>query len=1223
MLEYGEIIEKLNIDEKLSILTDGNFLAEAYAEDEDVPALSIWKTEDVNGVEGKIQYPSFSALASSWNVSAVQTVAKGLTARARLLGANAVLLPEGKVRSNVYQDGASEDPFLLGTLLGSYLKETANGGITPILTGCSISASDAAYADVKPNARAIAEYYLKAFKIAAKNKANFAISTAYTHLKGEYETVNMQNVATFIKRNVAQENSFLLCEATAAEKAVARLQAGYPLCVRGHASVLKEAVKYYEDLQNSVEAGVASAEELEDAVREGRALSVDVVDEAVNRVLLFANACQTNMKKQGQTAYEPYEQELLEITEETAVLLKNRNAILPLAPQKRVAVIGQLANVGEEKSALTYIREQAGFSFAGYEAGYDLQRSRDDGLIASAKRLAENADVVIMFLGFGKEKEERLKQTKCVKLPGAQAALVETLSKLDKKIVAVVTGSGRMDMRFDTAVDAVMYMPEMGTYGGQALARLLYGKACPSGKLPFTMYDNADEHTAKERFYKDHGYNKVGTFVGYRRYDSDREKVKYPFGYGLSYTKFSYSNLKIDSRGAYVTVKNVGTCEGTEIVQFYYGKEDTKQIRPRKELCGFVRVTLRPGEAKNVGVDLQTKTFAHYDEQSGSWQTEKGYYEIYASHSVEDEGEKCVCNASGTTLTASNEKTSDYLQGKSNIVSGEYFMDTNTQRAKYKSKGLLFGIVAIVLAVLWDIFMAVFSRNIEFFSEDVGRWTGIISLIIFNALMVLGIVIMVLGAKEKERFEKEVAVKALERKKETKETVEKPVSYEHLFLEEFDNYEEDEEEEDEQTPKEDAFVIKETVDFYHRGGWSFTEMQDELIAFLLQRGIVLEAAQARTLLSAMSISRFIFLKADVGVDVLPFMSAISEFFAVNTYVDDAENYAASDDMLFKDISEKREDGTAVSFNRSYAQTQFSRAMEMAAHDEAAMKLAHLINVRPSALGGYFTQYMRYAVKPELSYNIPVKNKSISDKVFTITPNLWIFASLAEEEMVEELPAYVAETAALVRLRFTVQEPLSERMEGRAVSMAQFLSFGDKAKTRFELDEAKWKRVDKLEEYVQARTAYKISNKTWQKMEKYASVFLSLGGEMEETLDSVVAVKLLVNILALIKNNRKENDDQFFHVLENIFGEDKVNISRSVLDASAVDVDEKWYKEKAETAAKKNVRTKKAKDADSVEEKERASNPETTATSVEETTEEQAQETPSVDEEKKTEEGDKE
>ena len=1145
MLQYGSIIEKLNIDEKLAILTNGSALYSLHAEHQEIPPMAIANLEDFNVGNTGVQYPSFEALASSWDLEAARRTAKGVAARAKNVGWTAAMLPHANLRGNVYASGASEDPYLTGAMLNEYVKGTESAGIKPILTSCSMSKTDAEHADVKPNVKAIMEYYLKPFYLIAKEKKDVAISTSFKLLKGEYERVNVDVIRPLLEHNIASRQTFLVCEHAAAETAVARLRAGYPLCLRGHAEVLKEAVEYYQDLRESVEAGVASAEDLEEALRMGHALSEDSVNDAVDTVLIFAAKCQAAAKNAGSFYDDMDEDGMVELCEKTAVLLKNENNVLPLSSRNRVAVIGAL---GEDLA--TQIEAENEENFYGFAPGYDLAAWNNESLMPEAIEVAENADTVIFVVGFDEKRERKLTGTKSLKLPATQAMLLEKIAKLRKKLIIVAMGSGRLDMSFDTVANAVLYMPRTGIYTGKALTRLLYGDANPSGKLPFTMYDDPDGRAKAERFYKNNGYNKVGAFVGYRRYDTEEDKVKYPFGHGLSYTKFAYTHFRIDGSTVSVTVKNVGRRRGDEVVQFYYGKGDKKSVSPRKELFAFERVSLAPRQSITITKELKSSNFVGYNESNGSWETERGYYRIYASSSVVDEQNSGQYYTVGVTPQKSGEDLSDYLQGKSNILSGEYFMDTNVKQMQYKSKAPLFGIIVMVLAALYDVFAFVFAKNIEFFVTEIGQITNWVLIILFNALAIVGLVVMIVSLARRKRFKNRVKVSNLTRDPEAVEEAVAPVPYERLFLEEFGEVEdvvEDDEEDNHDSlhEKEVSFEIKEEVDHYHKHGWKLTDMQDELISFMAERGILLDVRNARALLASMNVSRLVMIKTDKDADVSAFRTALNEFFAVKSFVDSTKGYTTSDDVFFRRT------------NNGYVPTYLTLALDDAAADTFAIKLAHLTDVRLNALGGYFAQLMRYVVRPETPYTVFFKNKEMTDKAYTTTANLWVFLYISDEEMVENIPAPIAETGAFIKLQFTRAAAASNKRDGTPISKVQFLKLGDKARNNFELDENKWKRIDRLEEYVSARASYRISNKLWQKMERYASVYLALGGEAEDALDGVVACKMLTTLLSLVKYNKKEGDEKFAYVLGNIFGDEEMRACNGVLDASAVDVEETW------------------------------------------------------------------
>lgn len=1164
MLRYGKIIEKLNIDEKLAILTDANALAGLSAEKEGVPYMSMARLSDFYQAEGYLTYPSFEALANAWDVKSAAEVAKGLSLRAREAGVNTALIPKSNLRSNVFLDGATEDPYLMGALTREWISASESVGVKPIISTCAMRNEDCAYADVQPNAKAIMEYYLRPFRIAMQGRGDVAVITSHEPLQGEYEKVNLELVKSLLEKQIAKKSTFVISEKTSAGTAVSSFNAGYSLTLKGHAEVLKEAVTYYQSICEAMESGVATADVMETALREGYALSTEMIDEGVDAVLCYAFAVQKQADFAGgeyKSLVNDYEKErakervsdaqapsrgigkaeMLAIAEKTAVLLKNERGALPLKPRQRVAVIGALG-----KTAAEYVQKHSGNGWLGYAAGYDLQRARSDDQLAEAEALAKSAETVLLFVGFGKEKERKLSATKCLQLPGTQMLLIEKLAALGKKIVAVVMGSGRVDMRFDCAVDAVLYVPEMGSCMGEAVANLLYGTSNPSGKLAFTMYDAPEQRIQQEKFYKDKGYNKVGTFVGYRRYVSDGEQVKYPFGHGLSYTRFRYTDFRTEPSGVRLTIKNVGSRAGDEIVQFYYEKPDSDVLRPAKELFDFERVHLKPGQSITIHKQIKNSSFAVYYPDSGEWLEEKGTYKIYAASSVEKEQLCCNYQVIGTALQKTDEHRSDYLQSHSNIVSGGYFMDTNIKHIKHKGTGLVLGLLALIFAALYDVFAFIFSPQIRFFQGDIGQITALVLFIVLNLLAIIGFVGILVWAKRRKRFKRESAKTPLKHDESIEEEEVSPVPYARLFAEEFGEDEEEIfEEEAEEEEQEISFVVQEETDSYHRDGWTFTQMYQELIAFAAEYGVLLDAAQARTLLSAMSVSRLVVLKFDKDANADLFLEMLSAFFGVQCFADNAKKYATADDIFFHS-----EDNGAV-------RTNFLSALEEAAADHFAVKLTHLTSVRLNALGGYFTQLMRYVVKPETPYAISFKNKTLTDQTFTTSQNLWIFLTLYGEEMVENLPAYIAETAAFIKVKYVQQEGAEEKSKRAPISVAQFLKFGDKARNHFELDEGKWKYVDKLEEYVKARVDYRLSNKMWQKMERYASCYLALGGEPATALDSVIAVKMLTTVLNLIKHNKKEGDDKFFNVISNLFGEEDVDACRMVIDASAVDAEEGW------------------------------------------------------------------
>ncbi len=303
---------------------------------------------------------------------------------------------------------------------------------------------------------------------------------------------------------------------------------------------------------------------------------------------------------------------------ESIVLLKN-NKILPLDEGKKIALVGD-ANFNTAAFGQS-------FDVVGKARGYDRTLQRSDTLIPAAVRCTKNADAAVVFLY-----PEPGKLT----LPANRIALLSALKRAHKKVVAVVCGDAPVDMSFDDNVDALLVAPSDCPFAAEALADILCGKQNPSGRLTRTLYDNADEYYRNYIQRKKDGVMHIGSFVGYRRMSVEKTVVRYPFGYGLSYTQFTYSNLTLGEGQLSFTLTNSGKYDGAEVVQVYIGVPQTTRVAPSKQLRAFCRVFLRKGESRTVTLPLPERTFESYDAGSYTDTIEAGDYTIYVGPSPVD-----------------------------------------------------------------------------------------------------------------------------------------------------------------------------------------------------------------------------------------------------------------------------------------------------------------------------------------------------------------------------------------------------------------------------------------------------------------------------------------------------------------------------------------------------------------------------------------------------------
>lgn len=1133
MLNNVELIEKLTLDQKLELLVNGRYLSAKHDVDLGLPSLVIKYTDDVITKEQKNDLPSLHALANTWDANNFENVYSKIGEISREQGVNALLLPNANVRSNVYSNGVSEDPLLCGDYFGAIANGVQKQGVEPVLTACSINKKQANYMDIEPDAKAIMEYYFKPFKLAIEKCPDAAATTNYTYLSDNYKNINVDIVKGYIGQQIGPK--FLVCENVYPEYMVQSISNGECLTLKGRVKVLREAVKRYDELRESVELGVTSAEEMDNAVRDGLAISLDTIDEAVDKVIEFLVEC-ASLPVEEQSVDFKKDNAGLKLAQDSVVLLKNKERVLPIIKRSKIAVLGSaITNIGGDFQAeLSGIMKECKMTYLGYNSAYEIDGKKDEKALNEALQLATKADVVLMFVGFSEDKEKVIDKVKSVELPASQIDLIKKLKAKGKKVITIITGSGRVDIAFSKYVDGILYAPNAGKYSSQALARILVGKVSPSGKLPFTIYKNADKRFAKDKYYKDCGYNKIGSFVGYRRYVSDKEHIRYPFGYGLSYTSFQYSGFTIKGDEIIFSIKNVGKYDCSEIVQFYYEVIESKEVRPKKQLYRYEKIWLKAGQRKTIRTKINPKQLEIFNTADKKWKVEQGKYLFSVGSSVADTRLKGLMLVKGEEIKESKQDIVDYLQSKSNIVSGGYYMDTKIEKPKYKATGKRFGIATIIIALMCNLFVIFAKMFLKIFTTPMIWMIVYASLFVVNLLMVIGIIAIIVSAVRKRRYIKRYLKEWLD-KHSTDEEAHEPVGYELLFIEEFDKTEDDEEDEDAN------FVIEDDVDDHYVVGLKLDTLQEKLISFALERGFVIDLKMAREILSAMSVSRMILFKTNGTVDTSSFMSMLSEFFGCPNYIDDAVDYTTPDDLLFNGNEQ-----------HGYAPTNLIDLLERADSDKEAINIYQLNNVKLENLGNYFMGFMRYLVKPSLAFNIGLKDQSISNVEYPVNTNIWFMAAVEDYEQLENVPAYIAETSAVVCLTFAITDTSDEKSPAVIESVAQFNELGDKMKNSFELTENYWRKLDKLEEYVAYRAKYRISNKLWQKLERFVAVYIGFGGSADEALSSALSTKVLPTMIRILIANKNEGDEQFVHVLENIFGEENADACRTVVNFSSLD-----------------------------------------------------------------------
>ena len=485
--------------------------------------------------------------------------------------------------------------------------------------------------------RTLREIYLRPFEIAVKKAQPWTIMNAYNKLNGYYCAENKWLLTDVLRKDFGYEN-LVVTDWGAENERVPGLLAG-------------------QELEMPTSSGDGTKLIVE-AVENGT-LDEAVLDNAVDLLLSMVDKATATL---GDYTYDPDEHHEIskKIASQCMVLMKNDNNLLPLTKNKKVAVIGEMAKKpryqGAGSSLINPIKldcaydtlKKMGIDFE-YAQGYSTEKKNkitDDQFVDEAVRKAKAADVALLFIGLTDEYETEGCDRKHLQLPPLHNRLVSEVLKVNKNVVVVLAGGAAVEMPWVNEVPAILNMFLTGQAAGSAVCDIIYGSVNPSGKLsetyPFALEDNSSHNyfpgTRVSVEYRE------GIYVGYRYYDSANKDVCFPFGHGLSYTTFEYSDIALsadsisDTDTVKVTfkIKNTGTRDGAEVAQLYVSDVESTIYRPVKELRGFKKVFLAAGEEKEVEIELDKRAFAFYNVDAHDWQVESGEFKILVGASSRD-----------------------------------------------------------------------------------------------------------------------------------------------------------------------------------------------------------------------------------------------------------------------------------------------------------------------------------------------------------------------------------------------------------------------------------------------------------------------------------------------------------------------------------------------------------------------------------------------------------
>ena len=581
-------------------------------------------------------FPTAATVANSWDVALGEKIGRALGEEAMAEDVHILLGPGMNMKRSPLCgrnfEYFSEDPHLAGKMAAAYVRGIQSKGVRSCIKHFAVNSQEERRMamDAVVDERTLREIYLTAFEIAIKEGKAKALMTSYNEVNGEY----------------ANENSHLLLD-------ILRGEWGYDGMVVtdwGGSNNHVKGIKCRSNLEMP-NPGLDSARQVIAAIENGTLTKAELdlcVDDLLDAILETTKAAKghsTEFDIEGHHAL------AREAASQCAVLLKNEGKILPLAEGTKVAVIGDFAfkpryqgagssmvNTTKLESFIEIAQESSALEIVASSAGYQRNGDPDEALKNEALEAAKQADVVLYFFGLDEMSESEGLDRQHMKLPKVQLELLKALADANPNIVGILSGGSSIEMDWDTDLKAVLHGYLTGQAGGGAVYDIITGAVNPSGKLAET-YPVAYEDTPAFKYYpakERTSEYREGLYIGYRYFDTAHVPVKYPFGYGLSYTTFEYTDLKVNADGATFKITNTGKLDGAEIAQLYISLPGAEVFRPEKELKGFAKVFLKAGETKTVTIAFNDMTFRYWNVEDEAWAVEGGIYKILVGSSSAD-----------------------------------------------------------------------------------------------------------------------------------------------------------------------------------------------------------------------------------------------------------------------------------------------------------------------------------------------------------------------------------------------------------------------------------------------------------------------------------------------------------------------------------------------------------------------------------------------------------
>ena len=629
-MDIEKILQKMTLEDKIALCSGENFWETKKYEQYGIPSLfmcdgphGLRKQENaadmlgVNESRKATCFPAEVTTAGSWDPELLTAIGSAIGQEAREQGVGLVLGPGVNLKRNPLCgrnfEYFSEDPYLAGKLAAGFIRGAEAQGIGTSLKHFAANSQELSRftSDSVLDERTLRELYMTAFEIAVKEGHPSTLMCAYPKLN-DVHCSDSKALLTDILRTEWGFSGLVVTDWGAMNDRIEGFRAGCDLNMPGGSDYMEKEV-----LQ---------------AVKNGT-LPESCVDDSARRVLKLVFRAAETLKNPAHCDYEAHHVLAKRAALEGAVLLKNEDGILPLKKDAKIAVIGAMAKSiryqGSGSSHINPTKLSQPLDFlpdALYAPGCDDRGATTEDLLSQAAKTAQEAEIAVIFAGLPDRYESEGFDRADMKMPDGQLRMIDAVTAANPNTVVVLLSGSAVECPWADRVKGILYMGLPGQAGGEAVADLLCGRANPSGKLAESWPLSYADVPSSEIYGKiDDALYEEGLYVGYRYYEKSGVAVRWPFGYGLSYTTFAYSDLTVDGNAVSVAVKNTGSFAGAEVVQLYLYAPQDGLHRPLRELKGFRKVFLQPGEAQTVTFILTDRSFALW---ADGWKVPGGMYAV-------------------------------------------------------------------------------------------------------------------------------------------------------------------------------------------------------------------------------------------------------------------------------------------------------------------------------------------------------------------------------------------------------------------------------------------------------------------------------------------------------------------------------------------------------------------------------------------------------------------